>query len=193
MLSDQARERMRAIAAQYPSARSAMLPALHIAQDEEGYVTPEGMTAVAEALGVRPDEVDSVVSFYSMFRKKPVGRHVIKVCTSIACYLRGCDPLLAHLEERLGVRPGETTPDGLFTLQTIECVASCGTAPVLQVNEAFVENVTLDRADALIDGLRHPPGVDAHDGASGRAPNAPPPRRPPTAPTTHLPSPVREG
>lgn len=193
MLSDQARERMRAIAAQYPNARSAMLPALHIAQEEEGYVTPEGMTAVAEALGVRPDEVDSVVSFYSMFRKKPVGRHVIKVCTSIACYLRGCDTLLAHLEERLGVRAGETTPDGLFTLQTIECVASCGTAPVLQVNEAFVENVTLDRADALIERLRHPPSIDAYDGASGRAPNAPPPRRPLDAPTTHTPSPVREG
>ncbi len=154
MISDDARERMRAAVARYPSARSAMLPALHIAQEEQGSITPEGITAVADVLGVRPDEVASVVSFYSMFHKKPVGRHVIRVCTSISCYLRGCDELLAHLEERLGVRRGETTPDGLFTLLPIECLASCGTAPVLQVNDAFVENVTLDGADALLDRLR---------------------------------------
>jgi NADH-quinone oxidoreductase E subunit len=157
MISQEARDRMRAVAARYPSARSAMLPALHIAQDEEGYVTPEGVEAVAEALDVRPDEVDMVVSFYSMYFRKPVGRHVVKVCTSISCYLRGCDALLEHLEERLGVRRGETTPDGEFTLLPIECLASCGTAPVLQVNDAFVENVTLERADALVERLREEP------------------------------------
>jgi NADH-quinone oxidoreductase E subunit len=155
MISEDARERMRAAVTRYPSRRSAMLPALHIAQEEQGSITPEGIAAVADVLGVRPDEVASVVSFYSMFHKKPVGRHVIRVCTSISCYLRGCDELLAHLEERLGVRRGETTPDGLFTLLPFECLASCGTAPVLQVNDAFVENVTLDAADALLDRLRH--------------------------------------
>jgi NADH-quinone oxidoreductase E subunit len=145
---------VRAAVARYPSARSAMLPALHIAQEEQGSITPEGIEAVADVLGVRPDEVASVVSFYSMFHRKPVGRHVIRVCTSISCYLRGCDALLAHLEERLGVRRGEATPDGLFTLLPIECLASCGTAPVLQVDDAFVENVTLASADALLDRLR---------------------------------------
>ncbi len=154
MISDAARERMRTAAGRYPSARSAMLTALHIAQDEQGYVTPEGIEAVAAALGVRADEVASVVSFYSMFHKQPVGRHVIKVCTSISCYLRGCDALLAHLEERLGVPRGGTTADGLFTVQPIECVAACGGAPVLQVNGEFVEHVTLEAADALIERLR---------------------------------------
>jgi NADH-quinone oxidoreductase E subunit len=153
-ISDEARTRMRAAVAHYPSARSAMLPALHIAQEEQGSITPEGIEAVADVLGVRPDEVASVVSFYSMFHRKPVGRHVIRVCTSISCYLRGCDTLLAHLEDRLGVRRGETTPDGLFTLLPIECLASCGTAPVLQVDDAFVENVTLASADVLLDRLR---------------------------------------
>jgi NADH-quinone oxidoreductase subunit E len=160
MISQQARDHMRTVAAQYPSVRSAMLPALHIAQEEEGYITPEGVEAVAETLGVRPDEVDMVVSFYSMYFRKPVGRHVIKVCTSISCYLRGCDALLAHLEQRLGVRRGETTPDGEFTLLPIECLASCGTAPVLQVNDAFVENVTLESADALLERLRNEPKAD---------------------------------
>ncbi|HEV7127521.1 MAG TPA: NADH-quinone oxidoreductase subunit NuoE [Ktedonobacterales bacterium] len=156
MIGEEARARMRAAAATYPSARSATLTALHIAQQEEGYITPEGVDAVAEVLGLRADEVDSVVSFYSMYFRKPVGRHVIKVCTSISCYLRGCDQLLAYLEQRLGIQRGETTPDGAFTLLGIECLASCGTAPVLQVNDEFVENVTLDRADALIEQLRPP-------------------------------------
>jgi NADH-quinone oxidoreductase E subunit len=170
MISQEARERMRTVAAEYPSARSAMLPALHIAQEEEGYITPEGVAAVAAALGVRPDEVDMVVSFYSMYFRKPVGRNVIKVCTSIACYLRGCDDLLRHLEQQLGIKRGETSPDGLFTLLPIECLASCGTAPVLQVNNEFVENLTPEGADALLDRLRQvqPAGADA-DGLPGSA------------------------
>lgn len=153
-IGEETRARMRAAAAMYPSARSAMLTALHIAQEEDGYITPEGIEAVAEALSLRPDEVASVVSFYSMYYRQPVGRHVIKVCTSISCYLRGCDELLTHLEHRLGVQRGETTPDGAFSLFGTECLASCGTAPVLQVNNEFVENVTLDGADALIEQLR---------------------------------------
>lgn len=154
MISEEAKARMRAVAAKYPSARSATLPALHIAQEEEGYITPEGMAAVAEVLGLRDDEVNSVVSFYSMYFREPVGRHIIKVCTSISCYLRGSDDLLAHLRERLGIAPGETTPNGAFTLLPTECLASCGTAPVLQVNNEFVEHVAQADADALIERLR---------------------------------------
>lgn len=174
MISEEARERMRAVAAKYPSARSATLPALHIAQDEEGYITPEGVQAVADVLGLRQDEVDSVVSFYSMYFRKPVGRHVLKVCTSISCYLRGCDRLLAHLEDRLGIKPGETTDDDAFTLLATECLASCGTAPVLQVNNEFVENVTLEGADALIERLRH---GTSEPGSAGRPTGAQPPVR----------------
>ncbi len=144
---------MRAVAAQYPTLRSAILPALHIAQNEEGYLTQDAITSVAEVLHLNPDEVKSVATFYTMFFKEQPGKRVIKVCTSISCYLRGCDQLLAHLEERLGIKRGETTPDGRFTLLTTECLASCGTAPVLQVNDEFVENVSLESADALLAAL----------------------------------------
>jgi NADH-quinone oxidoreductase E subunit len=174
MITEEVRARMRALAAQYPSARSATLPALHIVQETEGYVTPEGVQAVADALGLRADEVDSVVSFYSMFFKKPVGRHVVKVCTSVSCYLRGGDPLLAHLEGRLGVRRGQTTPDGAITLFGIECLASCGTAPVLQVDDEFVENVTLEDADALIARLQL---QSSGAGTADRAASTQPPQR----------------
>ncbi len=153
MVSAEAKERMRAVAAQYPTLRSAVLPALYIAQDEEGYITQAALEAVAEVLKLNVDEVKSVATFYTMFHKEQPGQRVIKVCTSIACYLRGCDQLVEHLEGRLGIKRGETTPDGRFTLQTAECLASCGTAPVLQVNNEFVEQVTPESADALIDAL----------------------------------------
>jgi NADH-quinone oxidoreductase E subunit len=159
MISDEVKAQMRAIAARYPQLRSAMLPCLHLVQQTEGYITSEGAQAVAEAVGARVDEVESVVSFYSMFTTKPLGAQVIKVCTSVSCYLRGSDKLLARLEERLGVQKGQTTPDGRFTVDMIECLAACGMAPVLQVNGEFVENVTPERADALLDRLDRGEGV----------------------------------
>ena len=153
MISEQAKQRMRDLAARYPVARSAVMPALHIAQQEEGYITQEGLQAVAEAIGMTVDDVESVATFYTMYYQQPPGKKVIKVCTSIACYLRNCDALVEHLEQRLGIKRGETTADGNYTLMTSECLASCGTAPVLQVNDDFVENVTLEKADALLDKL----------------------------------------
>ncbi|GCE47953.1 NADH-quinone oxidoreductase subunit E [Thermosporothrix hazakensis] len=153
MISEQAKQRMRELAKRYPAARSAVLPALYIAQEEEGYITREGIDAVADVIGITPDDVESVATFYTMYHKQPPGKKVIKVCTSISCYLRGCDKLMQHLEQRLGIKAGETTPDGNYTLQGVECLASCGTAPVLQVNGEFVENVSLHDADALLDEL----------------------------------------
>jgi len=144
---------MRDLVARYPVARSAVMPALHIAQQEEGYITQEGLQAVADAIGLTVDDVESVATFYTMYYQREPGKKVIKVCTSIACYLRNCDTLVEHLEQRLGIKRGETTPDGNYTLMTAECLASCGTAPLLQVNDEFVENVTLASADALIDQL----------------------------------------
>ena len=141
---------MRALVARYPQARSAMLPCLHLVQQAQGRITVDGVLAVAEVLDVKPDEVESIVTFYSMYSNEPRGRYVVKVCTSIACYLRGCDALLSHLESRLGVARGETTPDGQFTLETIECLAACGGAPVAQVNGEFVEQVTPEHADELL-------------------------------------------
>ncbi len=164
MITEDVKTQMRDIAARYPSPRSAMLPCLHLVQEVEGYVTPDGILAVADVVGVKPDEVDSVVSFYSMYHRHPVGQHVIKVCTSISCYLRGCDNLLEHLEERLAVQRGQTTADGQFTLQGVECLAACGMAPVLQVDDEFVENVTIEGADQLIERLKRGDSVASRAG-----------------------------
>ena len=151
MISEQAKQRMRDLATRYPIARSAVMPALYIAQREEGYITQQALEAVAEALGLTVDDVESVATFYTMYYQHPPGRKVIKVCTSISCYLRGCDTLVSHLEKRIGVKRGETSADGNYTFMTAECLALCGTAPVLQVNNEFVENVTLEMVDALVD------------------------------------------
>jgi NADH-quinone oxidoreductase E subunit len=171
MISEQAKQRMRTLAARYPSARSALLPSLYIAQEEEGYITHEGLQAVADAIGLTVDDVESVATFYTMYYPHKPGKKVIKVCTSISCYLRNCDALVEHLEKRLGIQRGQTTPDGNYTLMTAECLASCGTAPVLQVNGKFVENVTLETADALIDELDRE--LNAHVGAHFIAPTPP--------------------
>jgi NADH-quinone oxidoreductase E subunit len=153
MISEQAKQRMRDLAARYPVARSAVMPSLHIAQQEEGYITEEGLRAVAEAINMTVDDVESIATFYTMYYQRPQGKKVIKICNSISCYLRNCDPLIEHFEERLGVKRGETTEDGNYTLMTAECIASCSSAPALQVNDEFVENVTIEVADALIDQL----------------------------------------
>src|SRR2546423_10965285 len=150
MISEQTKQRMRNLASRYPVARSAVMPALYIAQQEEGFITQEALHAVAEAIGMTVDDVESVATFYTMYYQRPPGRKVIKVCTSISCYLRNCDALLEHLEQRLGIKRGDTTADGNYTLMTAECLASCGTAPVIQVNDEFVENVTLEMADELV-------------------------------------------
>ena len=153
MVSDALKARMRETVARYPLARSAMLPCLHLAQDEIGYVSEDALLAVAEAVGVKPDEVDSIVSFYSMFHREPQGKQVIKVCTSVSCYLMGCDGVLGALERRLGVRRGETTPDGRYKLEAVECLAACGMAPAVQVNGEFVEQVTPETAEKLVSFL----------------------------------------
>src|SRR5215469_5060178 len=151
MISEQAKQRMRDLASRYPVARSAIMPALYIAQHEEGYITQGALQAVAEAIGLTVDDVESVATFYTMYYQRPPGKKVVKVCTSISCYLRGCDALVDHFEKRLGIKRGETSADGNYTFMTTECLASCGTAPVLQVNDEFVENVTLEVVDALVD------------------------------------------
>ena len=151
MVSEQAKQRMRDLAARYPVARSAIMPALYIAQQEEGYITQGALQAVAETIGLTVDDVESVATFYTMYYQHPPGKKVIKVCTSISCYLRGCDILVSHLEKRLGIKRGETSADGNYTFMTAECLASCGTAPVMQVNDEFVENITLGMVDALVD------------------------------------------
>jgi NADH-quinone oxidoreductase E subunit len=150
MISEALKARMREAVARYPSPRSAMLPCLHLAQDELGSLPDEAVVAVADVIGVKPDEVESIVTFYSMFHKRPQGRYVLKVCASVSCFLGGCDDTLARLEATLGVRRGETTADGQFTLEAVECLAGCGMAPAMQVNGQFVERATPERASELV-------------------------------------------
>ena len=159
MISEQARQRMRDLAARYPVARSAVMPALYIAQQEEGYITRDALEAVAEAVGITTDDVESVATFYTMYHRQMPGKKIIKVCNSISCYLRNCDALVEHLEKRLGVKRGETTPDGSYTLLTAECLASCASAPAMQVNNEFIEHVTIEKADELIDQLDKELGI----------------------------------
>ncbi len=138
----------------YPPGRqkSALLPLLHIAQSENGgWLSSEMMDYVASLLDIQPIEVYEVASFYSMFNLKPVGNCVIEVCHTGPCWLNRAEEILAHFESRLGIKPGETTPDGKFTLKTVECLAACGNAPVIQVGTEYYENLTTAKADELLD------------------------------------------
>jgi NADH-quinone oxidoreductase E subunit len=155
MLSQKAIQEIEAYKARYPDSRSALMPALYVAQEEYGGWLPrEAMVEVAEVMGLTPADVESVASFYSMYNKHPVGKYLIEVCTNIACSLLGAQPLAQHIEQRLGVPPGDNTPDGLFTFKRVECMAACGGAPSIQVNGLYHENMTPERFDQLIDDLR---------------------------------------
>jgi len=138
----------------YPQGKqkSALLPLLHIAQAENnGWLSSETMDYVASLLSIQPIEVYEVASFYSMFNLQPVGNCVIEVCQTGPCCLNGAEQLLAHFEKRLGIKPGETTADGRFTLKTVECLAACGNAPVIQVGTEYYENLTTAKTDELLD------------------------------------------
>lgn len=155
--SEAALAECRGLMARYPEGRSksALIPILHIAQAEnEGWLSVNAMDAVAMLMGLRPIEVYEVASFYSMFNLHPVGTYVLDVCRTTPCMLRGSDDLISHLEKKLGVHCGETTKDGMFTLKGVECLGSCGTAPMLQCGAQYHENLSIERADALIDELR---------------------------------------
>lgn len=149
------------IIARYPVRRSALIPLLHLAQEQEGHVTEEAMVHIAELVGITPAEVLGTASFYEMFKLEPVGDYVVNVCTNISCMLLGGEELLHHLERRLGIRAGSTTPDGKFTLEDVECIAACTEAPCLQVNYRYFHNVTHDQVDELLDDLRA--GKRAHE------------------------------
>jgi NADH-quinone oxidoreductase subunit E len=137
----------------YPQGRqkSALLPVLHIAQSENsGWLSSEVMDYVASLLEIQPIEVYEVASFYSMYNLQPVGNCVIEVCQTGPCWLKGSEELLAHFENKLGIKPGETTADGRFTIKTVECLAACGNAPVIQVGTEYHENMTNQKADELL-------------------------------------------
>lgn len=137
-----------------PGQRARILAALYIAQEQEGYLTQKALQRVAERLGVAPADVYSTASFYTLFRTRPVGRYVLQVCTGLSCYLAdGAERLVDYLQRKLGIECGATTPDGMFTLETVQCLASCGTAPAMRVNDELYENLTTEKVDMLIDQL----------------------------------------
>ena len=161
------------IIARYPRPKSALIPLLHLAQEQDGYVAEDAMAHIAELIGVTPAEVLGTCSFYEMFKREPVGEYLVNVCTNISCMLLGGEELLHHLEDRLGIKSGSTTPDGTFTIEDVECIAACTEAPCLQVNYRYFYKVTPDDADALIDDLRH--GRRAHEVPEARRPRPHPP------------------
>jgi NADH-quinone oxidoreductase subunit E len=145
--------RARELIALYPHKRSAMIPLLHLLQEQDGYLTPDGMEHVADLLGLTPAEVRGTASFYEMLHLKPVGRYLVAVCTNIACMLAGAYELLEHMERRLGVTLGGTSEDRLFTLEDTECLALCGNAPCLVVNWRYFGDMTPERWDSLAEDL----------------------------------------
>ena len=150
--------------ARYPSRRSALLPLLWLEQEEKGWLSPESLREVGEVLGITPAEVLGTASFYTMYKREHTGRYLISVCRGISCMWRGSEDLVERLSERLGVRPGQTTADGTFTLEEMECAAACGGAPCLQVNYLYAESVRPEAIDGLLDDLeagRHPNGLQA--------------------------------
>jgi NADH-quinone oxidoreductase E subunit len=153
MLSDATRGKIETLKQRYPQTRSALIPSLYLAQEEVGYVSHDVLRELACIFGLFPNEVYEVASFYTMFFKKPAGKYVIHVCTNISCLLCRGEEIMAHLQARLGIKPGDTTPDGRFTLLEVECLASCGTAPVVQINGDYCENVTTAKLDQILDSL----------------------------------------
>jgi NADH-quinone oxidoreductase E subunit len=154
------------IVAKYPDPRSALLPLLHLAQREEGWISPAAIAWVADRLELAPVMVQGVVTFYTMYNQKPMGRHLIQLCRTLSCALRGSEAIKAHLVERLGIEPGGTTPDGMFSLVEVECLGACGTAPAMMIGEEYHENLDVARVDAILDALAS--GAGAGSGEEGR-------------------------
>lgn len=141
------------IRARYPVQRAALLPTLWLAQREFGYLSQEVMAYVADLLGLHPSFVASVASFYTMFYKRPMGKYHVQVCTNLSCTLVGAEKILACIQKHLGIQPGETTPDGKFSLDEVECLGSCGTAPMMQINDDYWENLTPESTIEILDRL----------------------------------------
>ncbi|MFW2476053.1 MAG: NADH-quinone oxidoreductase subunit NuoE [Sediminibacterium sp.] len=142
------------LVARYPEGKqkSALLPVLHLAQDSfGGWLSAETMDYVADLLQITPIEVYEVATFYSMYNLKPVGKHMFEVCQTGPCMLNGSDDIIAYIGEKLGIKPGETTSDGLFTLKTVECLGACGYAPMMQMGKTYREHLTKEKVDAIID------------------------------------------
>jgi NADH-quinone oxidoreductase subunit E len=162
VLSQETADEIRAALKRYPRPRSAVLDALRAVQKQFGYCPPQALSEAAEILDLDANALQMLVTFYDLLYDQPVGEHILMPCKNIACYLRGADELIEHISQRLGIKPGETTPDGKFTLQPMECLAACDLAPMLIADESYYGNLTNDQVDNLIESLRavdnRPPG-----------------------------------
>ncbi len=156
--SEEKLAKVKEIISHYPEGKqkSALLPVLHIAQDTfGGWLSSDTMDYVAELLQIAPIEVYEVATFYSMYNLKPVGRYMFEVCQTGPCMLRGSDDIIAYIGDTLGIKPGETTADGLFTLKTVECLGACGYAPMMQLGKNYREHLTKEKVDAIIEECRN--------------------------------------
>ena len=151
--SEAARTRIEELKSRYQRPQSVVLDALWLWQKEHGWISRDGMDEIASLLGIPAAHVYGVVTFYTMFNTKPVGRHKIEVCTNVSCMLRNSDRILKHLEHTLHLKPGETTPDNRFTLVEAECLGSCGTAPMMQIGDAYHENLDEEKVDKILNEL----------------------------------------
>ncbi|HKO22388.1 MAG TPA: NADH-quinone oxidoreductase subunit NuoE [Candidatus Eisenbacteria bacterium] len=149
-LSDKAKKQIRDLLQTYETNQSALIPALHVAQGDQGWLSEETQREVAGLLEVSAQEVRGVVSFYTMFLQKPAGKYLLQVCRNLSCSLRGGHRLTKQIEDKLQIKQGETTTDGKFTLIEVECLGSCGTAPVMMVNDAYVEDLTPQALDKML-------------------------------------------
>jgi NADH-quinone oxidoreductase subunit E len=154
MFSSEGEARLRHLVSIYPQKRSALIPMLLLAQKEQGYVTMDAMEYIAEILELSASEVESTMSFYTLLRRKPAGKYHMLICTNLSCMLRGSDEIEASVKRKLGVDLGQVTADGLFSAIEFECLGSCTTAPAIQVNGEFHENLDVPKVEALIDELR---------------------------------------
>lgn len=139
--------------AKYPSNRSAILPLMFIVQRERGYLDPPGVSYLANRLSLRITDIWEVATFYSMIHTEPIGRYHIQVCKTLSCKLLGAQKITEHCSQKLGIKPGETTADGKFSLSEVECLGSCGTAPMFQLNFDYYENLTAEKVDQILDSL----------------------------------------
>lgn len=151
VLSDESVARINEYAARYPQSRSALLPALHIGQNQVGWVTRDVMEDVAEVLGVAVDQVEEVATFYTMYYTRPIGKYVLEVCKTAPCAYMGADEIIEYIAARLDIEPDQTTSDGMFTLLRVECLAACHRAPVMQVNHRYLQDLTPEKIDTLLD------------------------------------------
>jgi NADH-quinone oxidoreductase subunit E len=154
--SDEKLAKVEEIIARYPQGKqkSALLPVLHLAQEEFGWLSSETMDYVASLLSIEPIEVYEVATFYSMYNLQPVGRYTFEVCQTGPCMIKGSDDIIAYIEQTLHIKPGQTTEDGMFTLKTVECLGACGYAPMMQMGKFYKEHLTKEKVDSIIDECR---------------------------------------